>query len=262
MKKIFMLSLSFLFVSCANYVNNLHRQIDREERKASGRPAPQAKRTPPPALMPDMQGQQFIPPYPTSRYDKRPIQNPATLQNIPQVTGGNINQNGNPNHILDTSRRRYTAEDLRDNDSSGSLWGENNGGTYLFTTNENIKRGDFVVIEVLETLKDEIQDELKRAFPEPRKKLAESEEKASAENATQAPAQEKNSEKVYDKISTQVVDEVNQNYLFVRGRKEVVFRGAKRFIEIQAVVPRKDIQNTDSIRSDKILQPRIFALRY
>lgn len=262
------------FYSCASYVQNLHRQIDHEERAElvkQGKAQPQNR-----AYNPNYQGQypnsqaqnpyvnqQYAqtnqdPRYPSRKFDQRPIQNPVTLQNVPSAASTNSRTNFDPN-------RRYTADDLRDNDPSGSLWSDNNGGTYLFTTSENIKRGDFVVIEVLASLKDDIQEELKRAYPEPPKRNADgtvekTEEEKPAEPARAGAATEDT--KIYDKISTQVVDEVNQNYLFVRGRKEVMFRGAKRFIEVQAVVPRKDIKDTDTVRSDKILQPRVFALRY
>ena len=34
--KIFILSFLFIFTSCSNYVNNIHRQIDREDKVARG----------------------------------------------------------------------------------------------------------------------------------------------------------------------------------------------------------------------------------
>lgn len=272
MKTLWSLLFLLLLGSCANYVQSLHRQIDYEERMAQQKDRKATPTQNHSAYPGYYQGQYpaqaqgaYAPRdnrYPSRRYDQRPIQNPITLQNVPSAQTNSARRN-----YADglSSPQRYTADDLRDNDSSGSLWAEKNGGTYLFTTSENIKRGDFIVIEVLANLKDDIQDELKRAYPEPAKKKDENSEKKEENSTTPVTANTNanaDTNKIYDKISTQVVDEVNQNYLFVRGRKEVIFRGAKRYIEIQAVVPRKDIKDTDTVRSDKILQPRIFALRY
>ena len=41
MKFILIILVLFNVTSCANYVKNLHSQIDREERRVSGRTAPQ-----------------------------------------------------------------------------------------------------------------------------------------------------------------------------------------------------------------------------
>ena len=69
-------------------------------------------------------------------------------------------------------------------------------------------------------------------------------------------------QKVHDKISTQVIESVNKDYLLVRGRKEVLFKDAKRYVEIQALVSRKDITDNDTVKSDRILEPKIRVLRY
>lgn len=255
--------LFLFFTSCANYVKNVHKQIDRDEAIARGvSPQRQAPLNQQPMYAYPQQNQPIYNQR-SRKFDKRPIQNPLTLQNVQtgsiQSTQNSIyNQNSQDSY-------RYTAEDLKDNDADGSLWASNGGSTHLFTTSENIKRGDFVVIEVLSQLKDDIQEELKRAYPDPISKKSASDVKKEENSSQEPPITAKaatDDTTVYDKISTQVVDEVNQNYLIIRGRKEVVFKGAKRFIEIQAVVPRKDIKDTDTVRSDKILQPRITTLRF
>jgi flagellar basal body L-ring protein FlgH len=47
----------------------------------------------------------------------------------------------------------------------------------------------------------------------------------------------------------------------VKGKKEVIFRKEKRYIEIQALVSRRDIQDNDTISSDKVLESRVNILR-
>lgn len=255
MKSLLAVLTLFIFTSCASYVKALHSQIDRGERaKRSRVAAPQAA----------------YPGYAQNRYsrngDRRPIQNPKTLGGYPTT---NTQKNRNPQVMREYGSPRVKADDLRDNSDDGSLWSGKNSESFLFVTNNIKKRGDIVIIEVLSSLKDNITEELKRAYPDPPKKKSEGEddkkeeEKKEEEPKVASAGNDKGKDKkVHDKISTQVMDTVNKDYLLLRGRKEVVFKKAKRYIEVQALVSRKDITDNDTVASDKILEPKVQVLRY
>ena len=248
--KYFLLIILFSLSSCASFVNNMHKKIDREER--SKRARTQKKRYDPYNAYRGA---------PRGSRDQRPIVNPVTL-------GGNPNsaqvRNMPPQSNRNYGKRRVKAEDLKDNQSSGSLWTGKNSESFLFVTNNLKRQGDFVIVQVMNSLKDKIQDELKRTFPEPRpvkgKKTADAPAADAAKDSLETPSSEE--DKVHDKISTQVVEEVNKDYLLVRGRKEVMFKKRKRFIEFQALVSRKDISSTDEVKSDRVLEPKVSVLRY
>ncbi len=258
MRVILLISL-FVFGSCASYVNKMHRQIDQDERvqKYGKNVAPPQRRRANPY-------NQYY-----RGHDKRPVNQPITLgRPVRANTRNTKNLPPQSNRNFDTfGKRRVTADDLKDNGQSGSLWTGKHSESFLFVTN-NIKRaGDIVIVEVMSPLKAQIEEELKRTFPEARKKKKSSskKEEAKAEKPKEEVAAtnaEDDPKKVYDKISTQVVEEVNQDYLLVRGRKEIMFKTRKRFIEFQALVSRKDITTTDAVKSTKVLEPRISVLRY
>ncbi len=249
-----LIPLLFFITSCAGYVNQIHRQIDNEQRAKY---------------------QQQYTPRQQTRYnqnqpgDRRPINNPVTLNGQPTAsTQANMLPSVQRNYGQSTGRKRYQASDLTDNGSDGSLWSGKNSESFLFVNNNLKKPGDIVIIEVQKDLKDTIQDELKRNFPDPVAKTGTSSPEgtaatpeAQAEAAPANPA-DVNSEKVYDKISAAVVEEVNQDYLLIRGRKEVLYKKYKRYFEIQAIVSQKDISSRDTIKSTKLLEPRINVLRY
>ncbi len=226
----------FSFFSCANYVQSVHRQIDNEQRQ--------------------QQRMRY-------RSDRRPIQNPVTLGGPTANTKKNLYPSVKRNYNT-TAKRRYQASDLVDNQSDGSLWSGKNSETFLFVNNNLKRKGDIVIIEVKKQLKDKIQDELKRAFPEPKKRGAKAAEEPAgeeeAQTAANAPAE--NPDKVYDKISTTVMEQMNQDYLLIRGRKEVMYKKFKRYFEIQAIVSQRDITSTDAVSSTKLLEPKINVLRY
>ncbi|MCO4753890.1 MAG: flagellar basal body L-ring protein FlgH, partial [Bacteriovoracaceae bacterium] len=163
------------------------------------------------------------------------------------------------------ANQRVRAEDLKDNDSDGSLWSGKNSESFLFVTNNIKKPGDIVIIDVLSKLKDDITEELKRAYPDPPKKKKKDDkaegEQENVADAAAAPA-EGSEKEVHDKISTQVVESVNKDYLLLRGRKEVLFKNAKRYVEVQALVSRKDIADNDTVKSNRMLEPKIRVLRY
>lgn len=236
--------------SCASYVNQIHRQIDREERVKQSSQQRSAYPT---------YGQYNNPN--SNRRDARPIQNPVTLGG---AANSNDTRNLPPQVQREYGRRRTNADDLKDNEPNSSLWAGKNSESFLFVTN-NIKRnGDIVIVEVLNELKDQIQEELKRTFPASIRNKEDPQSSTTGDSAPKAEESVKDGseEKVYDKISTQVVEEVNADYLLIRGRKEVMYQKIKRFIEIQALVSRKDISSTDAVKSTKVLEPKITVLRY
>ncbi len=237
----FLLMVHFLLVSsCASYVQAVHRQIDNEQNRKRSNPR-----------------------YKGNPGDRRPIQNPVTLGGAPTA---NTKRNMYPNvrrNYQPSGKRRYKASDLVDNSSDGSLWSGQNSESFLFVNNTLKKRGDIVIVEVMKDLKDVIQDELKRNFPDPpksKKKGAKKGEEKTEEKVAATP--QESPDKVYDKISTTVVEQVNQDYLLIRGRKEVMFKKYKRYFELQAVVSQKDITSRDTVISTKLLEPRINVLRY
>lgn len=236
-----LLTLSLIIqVGCSSYVQSMHRSFDRAERAKRARAASQYQQASP--------------------NDRRPIQNPVTLgsqQNYAPSNQRQYQRRGN---------RRAKAEDFKDESNDGSLWSGKNSESFLFVTNNLKRKGDIVIVEVFQELKDKIQEELKRNFPDPppRKKKPTAKGEEAPEEPEPAPATvaPDDPNKVYDKISTTVVEQMNQDYLLVRGRKEVLFKKFKRYFEIQAIVNQKDITSQDTVRSKKLLEPKINVLRY
>jgi flagellar L-ring protein precursor FlgH len=244
------LVLLFTLSSCASYIQGLHNQISREER------AQKAARY--------RQYQQ------RTGGDARPINNPVTLNGQPNTANTKNLEPSSQREYQRAGRRRYKADDLKDNDPTGSLWSETNSGSFLFVTSNMKKEGDFVIIEVMAPMKNKITSELKRNFPPPpvpkkkqaAKKEGEGDKKDDKASATADSDKATDQQRVYDKISTKVIEKINKDYLLVRGRKEVIFRKVKRYIEVQAIVSGKDIKDNDSVSSVKLLEPKINVLRY
>lgn len=249
--KTFALALCLILTSCASYVNSMHRQIDREEGMADPR---NSLNDPYSAYREQGFKRQGV--------DRRPIQNPNSLSQLNPT-----NDVAPPVKRDYRARGRTSAQDFVDDGGSGSLWVNAPGGS-LFTTDVTKNVGDIVIINVLDNLRGQISSELKRAFPEnaPKKKDAAegADPKAAAAAPAAPPAADKGDEletKVYDKISGVVAEEINRDYFLLRGKKEVVFRKEKRFIEVQALVQRKDISDNDSINSDRLVESRVIILR-
>lgn len=250
--RILILLLTLNLVSCAQYVNQFHRQIDREDRAANA------------------ERENYVPGYANSsprrlrpENDKRPIKNPVTY------SLGRPSGQIKPPVKREYRPQRYQADDFVDNESSGSLWANQGSSSSLFTYQNDKRVGDMVIINVLENLRNQISAELKRTFPDrPKKKTAKEgeakPEEKTAPTVAAAPTNASDSEmdmKVYDKISGSVIEEVSQDYILLRGIKEVIFKQEKRSIEVQALVSRKDIMENDYVNSDKLLESRVFILR-
>lgn len=253
MKKIILFLLFFL-VSCANYVNSLHRQIDRDEQRPQ-----QQKGLSTLNRFGPMEEDRFRP-----ERDKRPIKNPMTFS-LGSDPSGQIR----PPVKRDYRPQRLQANDFVDNDNNGSLWANQGSSASLFTYQNDKRRGDMVIINVLENLRNQISSELKRTFPDKPKKSTnegkeggENAEKKAAQNSP-TPGNTQDNEmdmKVYDKISGTVMEEVSKDYILLKGKKEVIFKKEKRFIEIQALVSRKDIMENDYVNSDRLLESRVFVV--
>jgi len=249
--KIFLLTTLLFFQSCAQYVNQMHRQIDRDEnyrgpKKISG--SKNFKSNDPKRQHPER--------------DKRPIANPLTYS---------LSDSGPSAQMRPQVKRQYrpsrmNADDFKDNEQDGSLWANQGSSSSLFTYQNDKHTGDMVIINVLENLKNQISNELKRAYPDAPKKTKEKESPDKAASATPSTAPQSSPEnemdmKVYDKISSVVAEEVSKDYIMLRGQKEVIFKKEKRSIEVQALVSRKDIMENDYVNSDKLLESRVYILR-
>lgn len=249
---ILILFISIFTSSCASYVQNVHSQISREQ---NAKKMARQKR--------------YYDPYgayrgvPMGANDARPIKNPKSLGNHPSLA---TQRNMAPQTNRSYGKKRTKVDDLKDNGNAGSLWSGKNSETFLFVTNNVKRQGDIVIIEVLKPFKGKITSELKTAYPERRrvkkKKSAKTEVPNPTPEAVTEPENESQDKKVYDKISATVVEEVNKDYVLVRGRKEILYKKAKRFIEVQALVSRKDISDNDAVKSNRILEPKIMVLRY
>ena len=253
MKFIFLIYLLFLS-SCSGYVNNIHRQIDREEKVARGDRSDGMK--------------QHYAPY-KNRFarenDKRPIQEPRTFS----MSDGGPSGELRPPVKRDYRPQRYKADDFRDGGSNGSLWANQGSSSSLFTYQNDKRTGDMVIINVLENLRNQISSELKRVFPDkPKKSSANPKDAknpaaqaATAATAANAAKDEEMDMKVYDKISGTVMEEISKDYILLRGRKDVIFKKEKKSIEVQGLVSRKDIMENDYVNSDKLLDSRVFILK-
>jgi flagellar L-ring protein precursor FlgH len=257
MNPLIFLTLIFLS-SCADFVGNVHRQIDREEKKASKQQrAPQDR-------FASYRTQEAKNPFKRRENDKRPIKDPMTYS-----LGSGPSGQVRPPVKRQYRPQRYDAEDFKDGDSDGSLWANQGASSSLFTYQNDKRTGDMVIINVLENLRNQISSELKRVFPEKPKKTGEKDPKEKGKSdGDKSPATaggpQSNSEemdmKVYDKISGVVMEEISKDYILLRGRKEVIFKKEKRSIEVQALVSRKDIMENDYVNSDKLLESRIFVV--
>jgi flagellar basal body L-ring protein FlgH len=167
--------------------------------------------------------------------------------------------------------KRYTASDLTDVGTDGSLWAGSDPNAFLFSNNKSKNAGDIVQITVLSRLKNDITMELKKSFPDnpyDTRASADSGKPADPKAAsTEKPAAEKKEGEVpsvdgaQDKISGVVVEEINREHLLIKGRKNVLFKNRKRMVEVQALVSRKDIGENDTISSDAILESNVSVVR-
>lgn len=260
MNKLIIATLFFL-VSCANFVSNLHRQMDKEEDHSIRQARARENRNAP---FREQLAAVRANPFRRKEYDKRPIKEPMTYS-----LGSGPSGQVRPPVKRQYRPQRFHSGDFRDNDSDGSLWANQGASSSLFTYQNDKHTGDMVIINVLENLRNQISSELKRTFPDKPKKPSSADagkdakkpEEDKVSTAAAAPANEDMDMKIYDKISGVVTEEISKDYILLRGRKEVIFKKEKKSIEVQALVSRKDIMENDYVNSDKLLESRVFVLR-
>lgn len=248
---IVLIFLTFLLTSCAGYVANVHRELDREM-------AAQRGQVPKDEFDQFRKPEKLIPPQ-----QKRSRQRESKPQSYaPRVK----RQYRSTSRSQDSkSTGRVTASDLVDNNPSQSLWLENNESLDLFTNNKSLKQGDIVLVNVYKKLKNEITLELKRAFPTPsankNKKGKEGTEQTDSPRTPADTEMAENETKVYDRVSTVIVEEVNKDHVLLRGRKNLLYQNRKRLVEVQALVARRDLSETDTVNSNDIIESSISILR-
>ncbi len=258
------LVLSTQISSCASYIENLYRELDKGNPVQSAPEADSAARTKDPFSM-----------YRNANQFAEKANTSNTPNRIPQVE----------RKYGPVPKKRYREDDLNDNGSDGSLWSPSPETNYLFSKNDESKLGDIVVVNVKEALRAEIGRELRRLFPLPRplpstpRAPASTSDGSASEAANDKSNQNpeaaakaappgnlssgKNSdpEKVYDRISGVIVERINDKHFLLRGRKTVLFGGSKRKVELQALIASRDLNSIGELDSDKIIEQDIKVLK-
>lgn len=253
--KLALLVLPFLFISCSNYVSKWHNQIDREMALSNNKYKLGPKNNDNVNLY-----RRNLP------ASKRFSQQKAISQSKDKMHSTQFTRNLNPNvkrQYTPENRVRVRANDLTDNGNEGSLWVGAGQENYLFSRNNSKKSGDIVVIEVQNKLKTDITLELSRAFPEMKKKKKDGTPEAAAEKPEEEKeaANDTGGTKIYDRISSVVIEEINSDHLLLRGRKDVLFKKKKRLVEVQALIARRDVTDSDSVPSSRIIETSVAVLR-
>lgn len=267
--KLVILSCLFILSSCANYINQLHRQIDTNKKEPSRAVTqdltPEEKKD-----MNKIRSPFEDPFYYASYYKGKPIKLKQDLRPINDPKS--MTSSGQPEY-----RKRYKANDFTDSGNDASLWSGKGKSRYLFSDAKSKEIGDIIVINVFESLKNSISSELKKNFgvPPAPKPVVAAADPAKSDPANPEAAEKKDPEvkedsedkdlaatnKVYDKISGLIVEEVNQDYLLVKGKKEVIFQKKSHEVGVQALVSRDDITENNEIPSDKMLETQVLILR-
>lgn len=265
-RSLFLILFCALFQSCAGMIDQMYREFDQADGQEVTSPSTpgnfdmyrgnanfKSNRRPPTSAMVNSQVSSA----------QQPNVRPGVQRQYEQAQG---------------YRPRVRADDLRDNGSNGSLWAADNGKTtQLFTNTRDVQNGDIVLINVYNKLKNEITLELKRAFPEPIAAQTEKKETTPAEtpNADQVNTAQASprggdenfdegvsgTNRVYDRISSVIIEQIDDQHLLLRGRKDVLYKNRKRLVEIQALIPKRDLNDNNTINSDSILEQTITVLR-
>ncbi len=253
MNKIFL--LLFLIVSlnsCGGYVSSMYKELDNSEK------VKRRRRGKMPSELSIFRRKNLL-------KSKQGISTNGHRQYAPPVKR---NYSGRK-----TNSRRTTTSDLNDNNNSASLWsGERGNNQFLFTLNKEKRYGDIVLINVLESLKKEIQVELQRAFPKRRPPTKDKAGKDAGKEGETTPKEEVASTEpeandsegngnFHDRISSIVIEEINADHLLVRGRKHILYQKRKRLVEVQALLSRRDIQDDDTINSNNLIESTVTIIR-
>ena len=268
LKYLFSLFFALILSSCGSFIEKVQQQIASEESGGNNN-STIGNTNPYPA--------QAYGKLKTKRRDLMPIKDPISYTLTGDDQRPEIEQT--PLRV----KKRFTSSDFVDSDTTGSLWSNYDDSNSLFSTTSSRKSGDIVVIDVLETMKNSISKELRKAFP--LAPLFQSNSIVSAlseenndnkddgkKNSAIAPgsAETKKDEVkedtevadiIYDKISSRVASEVNKDHVVLKGRKEVYFRNQKRLIEIHGLAKKSDIDGSDKIKSDQLIESKIFIIQ-
>ncbi len=247
------LIIIFLFTSCSTYIDDWHAKLD-EESKALETERP---------IKDDKFG--------IYRNKNLPVMN--NPKNLPQTSGQTKflePPTKRKYQSLDSARRRYSVNDLQDNDENASLWSANGKTTYLFSGTKKRGNGDIITVYVQKNLRDEITLELQKATPElamlGNKLDKENKEKDATKNEKEKSSGSDNNKEagepeIYDRISSVIVEEITQDHLLLKGQKQILFNGRKKTVELQALVNRRDIKSDDTIESSAFLENAIVVTR-
>lgn len=257
-------TLSVLLTSCSSYMNTIYKDFEQQDRQNS-------------EVDVATDGfEQYRHPKRRTSTEYNRVDRTITTANEKVVAPGIKRQYKAEKEAV----KRYTASDLTDKGSDGSLWAGSDPNAFLFSNNKSKNSGDIVQISVLPRLKNEITMELKKAFPdnpydvrasseaakssEPKTAGTDSKpapEKSAPDNKKEATADTAGGDSAQDKISGVVVEEINREHLLIKGRKNVLFKNRKRMVEVQALVSRKDIGENDTVSSDAILESNVTVVR-
>ena len=231
MKLLFRLILCFYIASCSSYVKKMHREMDQGSRSRS---------------IAKEKNEKFN--FYRMHSNKKQRNNSKLNKTvIPAIKRKYVDNN-----------KRYRADDFIDNLNEGSLWSGRGQRNFFFAKNRFKRAGDIITVNVMNELKKEISLELARAFPERSKKRT---SKGARPVEEKKEEEKEDDRKVYDRISTVVGEEIGRDYLLLKGRKEVLHKKRKHFIEIQAMVARRDILEEDEVDSEDILESSVVVLR-
>ena len=256
--KILILGITSVFLtSCSSYMNSIYKDFEQQDRQNTE------------VDIPTDSFEQYRHPNRRTSSEYNRVDRTVTTGNAKSLAPNVKRQYKAEKEAV----KRYTASDLTDKGSDGSLWAGSDPNAFLFSNNKSKNSGDIVQINVLSRLKNEITMELKKAFPDnPYESKANAEAAKSgdpkappaekpAPEKKEAVAEASGNDSAQDKISGVVVEEINREHLLIKGRKNVLFKNRKRMVEVQALVSRKDIGENDTVSSDAILESNVTVIR-
>lgn len=240
--------------SCASYLDNMYQDLDRQEKRYNGDVVQDESLDNP--YLPNQKRR-------TSTVYNRPGRDRQISTNTQKLVNPDVKRQYVDEKV---AKRRVSTKDLMDNQNDGSLWGNADTNSFLFATSKSKSTGDIVQINVFGKLKNEITQELQRAFPETQLDASKATDPNAAADpskvtATTAPEATVSDSSLQDKISGVVVEEVNREHLLIKGRKNIVYKNKKRMVEVQALVSRRDISDDDSISSESIIESNVSVVR-
>ena len=250
-RMVFLLSLVTLLSSCSSYMNSLYRDFEEQDKVNSE------------VDVANDTFDQFRRHKRRTSTEYNKIDKTVTSSNTKSISPSIKRQYKDEKEVA----KRFTARDLTDNGTDGSLWAGSDPNAFLFSNTKTKTTGDIVQINVLGKLKNEITLELKKAFPDNPYELRANSEKgdgkgaAAAADKKDAATADAGADGGQDKISGIVVEEINREHLLIKGRKNVLYKNRKRMVEVQALVSRKDVGDNDIVNSDSILESSIAIIK-